>query len=142
MSTEENKATERRHFEELWNQGNLAVADELFAITFLDQSIQPPIHGLEALKHLITLYRTAFPDLYATIEDQIAEGDKVVNRLTIRGTHQGDLMGISPTGKQISVTGIVISRFDHGKIVEGWSNIDTLGLFQQLGVIPAPGQAS
>ncbi len=82
---------------------------------------------------------TAFPDLHLTIEDEIAEGDKVVTRVTARGTHQGSFMGIRPTGKRAVVTGIVIDRFANGKTVEAWNNLDDLGLLQQLGVIPAPG---
>ena len=86
------------------------------------------------------MYLTAFPDLHFTVEDMIAEGDKVVTRLTIRGTQQGAFMGISPTGKQATVTAIDIHRFAGSKSVEHWLNMDTLGLLQQLGTIPAPGQ--
>jgi predicted ester cyclase len=86
------------------------------------------------------MYLTAFPDLHFTVEDIIAEGDKVVTRLTCRGTQQGAFMGIPPTGKQATVTAIDINRFAGGKSVEHWLNMDTLGLLQQLGVIPAPGQ--
>jgi predicted ester cyclase len=88
------------------------------------------------------MYLTAFPDLHFTIEDIIAEGDTVVVRQTARGTHQGDLMGIPPTGKQVSGTGITITRVVNGKAVEDWFNGDDLGLLQQLGVVPVPGQAS
>ena len=88
------------------------------------------------------MYLTAFPDLHFTVEDLIAEGDKVVARLTVRGTQQGAFMGIPPTGKHVTVTGIDINRLAGGKSVEHWLNMDTLGLLQQLGVIPAPGQAS
>ena len=88
------------------------------------------------------LYFTAFPDLHFTIEDQIAEGDRVVTRFTARGTHQGAFIGIPPTGKQGVVTGTGIDRFANGKIVEAWFNSDDLGLLQQLGVVPSPGQAS
>ena len=86
------------------------------------------------------MYLTAFPDLYFTVEDLIAEGDKAVARLTVRGTQQGVFMGIPPTGKHVTVTAIDINRFAGGKSVEHWLNMDTLGLLQQLGVIPAPGQ--
>jgi predicted ester cyclase len=87
------------------------------------------------------MYLTAFPDLHLTIEDLIAEGDKVVDRQTARGTHQGTFMGIPPTGKQITVTAMNISRIVGGKIVEHWVELDTLGMLQQLGVVPMPGQA-
>ena len=85
---------------------------------------------------------TASPDLHITVEDQVAEGDKVVTRYTTRGTHQGPFMGIPPTGKHVTVTGIVITRFANCKEVEEWANADWLGLLQQLGVVPTPGQAS
>ncbi len=87
-------------------------------------------------------YRTAFPGNQLTVEDYLAEGDTVVSRWTGRGTHKGDLMGIAPTGKQVTVTGISIQRIANGKIVEEWSNYDMLGMLQQLGVVPMPGQAS
>jgi predicted ester cyclase len=86
------------------------------------------------------MFRTAFPDLHGTIEDQIAEGDKVVMRMTYRGTHQGELMGIPATGKPVTMTFISINRIAEGKIAEGWVNFDALGMMQQLGVIPVPGQ--
>ena len=83
---------------------------------------------------------TAFPDVHFTIEDQVAEADKVVTRWTWRGTHQGPFQGIPPTGKHVMVTGVGINRFANGKVVENWTNMDILGLLQQLGVVPAPGQ--
>jgi predicted ester cyclase len=82
---------------------------------------------------------TAFPDLHFTIEDQIAEGDKVVNRVTARGTHLGDFRGIPPTGKQVTVAGITIDRIAGGKLVESWTSWDFLGILQQLGVVPKLG---
>jgi steroid delta-isomerase-like uncharacterized protein len=142
MSTEDNQAKSRRFFEDVWNQGNLAVVDELVAATFVDHGLFPPVQGLEALKHYVGMYRTAFPDAHFTIEDIISEGDKVVARFTATGTHQGTLLGIAPTGKQVTVTGINITRYEKGKVVEGWNNFDTLGMLQQLGAVPAPGRAS
>ena len=139
MSTEDNKANARRFYEEVWNQRNLAITDELSAINFVDQSLQPPVHGLEGLKRFISMYLTAFPDIHFTIEDLISDGDKVVVRYTATGTHQGELMGIAPTGKHATVTGISINRFENGKVVESWSNFDALGMLQQLGQIPALG---
>jgi len=141
MSTENNKANVRRFWEEVWNQGNLAVVDELTATNFIDQSLQPPVHGLEALKQYVMMYRSAFPDAHFTIEDQIVEGDKVVTRYTATGTQKDELMGIPPTERRVTVTGINITRLDGGKIVEGWTNFDALGMLQQLDVIRAPGQA-
>lgn len=139
MSVEENKAIFRRIVEEGFNKGNLAIVDELVATNHVNHTDN--VHGPEEYKQFITMYRTAFPDLHMTIEDQIAEGDKVVNRWTSRGTHKGDLMGIPPTGKQTTVTGMYVARIIGGKIVEEWGNFDALGMMQQLGVVPPPGQA-
>ena len=95
----------------------------------------PP--GPESFKQFVSSYLSAFPDLHYTIEDQIAEGDRVVTRWTAVGTHKGELMGIPPTGQQAVVTGITINRFVGEKVVEGWNNWDGLGMMQQLGVVPA-----
>ncbi len=141
MSTEENKALDRRFTEEVWNRGNLAVVDELMSADYHEHDPTIPA-GSEGFKQFVLMYRSAFPDVNFTIEDQIAEGDKVVSRWTARGTHKGELMGIPPTGKQVTVTGIVIGRYANGKLVEGWSNYDALGMLQQLGAVPPPGQAS
>ena len=144
MSTEENKATVRRLYEEVINRGNLAVVDELVSPNhvFYDPGFPEPIRGPEGFKQYAMMFRNAFPDNTATIEDMIAEGDTVAVRHTYRGTHQGTLQGIPPTGKQVTVTAMVISRFVDGKFAEGWINYDALGMMQQLGVVPAPGQAS
>ena len=142
MSTEENRAINRRAYEEGLNQRNLAVFDELCAPDFVAHRFSRTIEGLESYKQFLSMYLTAFPDLYFTIEDEIAEGDKVVARNTWSGTHKGDFMGIPPTGKQVTVTGITIARFANGKGVEIWLDADELGMMQQLGVIPALGQAS
>lgn len=146
MSTEENKATVRRVTEEGWNQGNVAVFDELNAPNFIyhDPGV-PDVRTTEDYKRHVTETRSAFPDLHLTIEDMITEGDQVVGRYTFRGTNTGDIvtpMHIPATGKQVTVTGIAIIRFAGGKGVEVWNQGDNLGLFQQLGLIPAPGQAS
>lgn len=133
-----NKALVRRAFVEIFNKGNLAVAEELFAASYVahDPANPSTVRGPDFVKQDATIYRTAFPDLQITIEEQIAEGDRVVTRWTARGTHRGELMGIAPTGKQMAITGISISRIAGGKGVEGWDNWDTLGMMQQLGVIP------
>jgi len=138
MSTEENKALARRGYEAL-NQRNWAAFAELVTPDLVLHNASLTIQGLEAYKQFVSMYFTAFPDLRFTIEDMIAEGDTVVVRQTARGTHQGNLMGIPPTGKQTSVTGINILRFANGKGVEEWFNGDDLGLLQQLGVIPSMG---
>jgi steroid delta-isomerase-like uncharacterized protein len=138
MSTEDNKALARRGYEAL-NQRNLAAFEELVIPDVVLHNASMTIQGIEAYKQFISMYFTAFPDLRFTIEDMIAEGDTVVVRQTARGTHQGNLMGIPPTGKQVSTTGINILRFANGKGVEEWFNGDDLGLLQQLGVVPTMG---
>jgi steroid delta-isomerase-like uncharacterized protein len=142
MSVEENKTIGRRAFEEIWNQGNLSAIDELYDANQVSHGLGmevPP--GVAGLKQFVSIYRTAYPDTHFTVEDQIAEGDKVATRWTAIGTHRGELMGILPTGKRVTVTGMAINRIAGGKIVETWNNFDALGQLQQLGVLPAPGQS-
>jgi steroid delta-isomerase-like uncharacterized protein len=138
MSTEDNKALVRRGFEAV-NQKKLAVFDELLNPDVVLHNASTTVQGLEGYKQFLSMLITAFPDLQFTIEDMIAEGDFVVVRYTTRSTHQGNFMGIPPTGKQVSGTGIFIDRIVNGKAVEQWINSDTLGLLQQLGVIPTMG---
>ena len=141
MSTEVNKASMRRFYEEAFNKKNRAAIDEFIDPTQVDHAAPPGTPGgLEGARQTVTMYLTAFPDLYFTVEDFIAEGDKVVARLTVRGTQQGIFMGIPPTGKHATVTAIDINRMVGGKSVEHWLEMDMLGLLQQLGVIPAPGK--
>ncbi len=141
MSTEQNKAVVRR-WEECVNQGNLDVVNEFVAPTFVWHGPGGEVSGPEGLKQRIRVILTAFPDLQMTFEDQFGEGAKVVTRYTARGTHNGPLPGIPPTGKQATFTGIFISHMAGGQIAEEWENFDQLGLLQQLGVISASGQAS
>ncbi len=140
MSIEENKALSHRILDELWNKGNLGLIDELYPPDYVNHSAPPGIPpDREGLKQFVTMYRHAFPDVQMTVEDQIAEGDKVVARFTTRATHTGELMGIAPTHKQVTVTGIVIGRYVDGKPVETWAEFDQLSMLQQLGVIPPSG---
>ena len=143
MSTEENKAIAHRFFEEVCNGRKLDVANELFSTnhTYSDPSIPGVGPGPEGQKQVVSTYQTAFPDAHWAVEDQIAEGDKVVTRWTATGTHQRELQGIPPTGKHVTVPGIWVHRLVGGKIVESWNVWDTLGMLQQLGVVPSPGQA-
>ena len=136
--SEQNKAIVRRLFTELWNNGNLSVADEIFAPNYahFDPSTPDFGRGPDSEKKRAALYRAAFPDLHLTIEDVIAEGETVMTRWSCRGTHKGDLSGIAPTGKPFTISGVSIARFASGKMVEGWVNWDALGLMQQLGVVP------
>ena len=140
MSTEENKAIARRFYAEVWNKGNLDVADELLAADFVDHAAPPGFApGVAGAKQVFSFYRAAFPDLQVNAEDLIAEGDRVVARWSSSGTHKGDFMGIPPTGKQVQITGIDLFRFSGGKIAEHWGVFDQLGMLQQLGVAPSPG---
>lgn len=115
-------------------------ADEIYAPDYIghDANFPEDIRGVGAAKQIAATYRSAFPDSEFTVEDQIAEGDKVATRLTVRGTHQGELEGIAPTGKRVEIKGIVISRIAEGKIAEAWSVFDILGMMQQIGAIPSP----
>jgi steroid delta-isomerase-like uncharacterized protein len=142
MSSEQNKAIVRRAFEEPWKE-NLDVIDELIASDYNGHDpVDPePRRGPEGVKEFVTTYQSAFPDARITVEQQLAEGDLVATRWNARGTHEGELMGIQPTGKQVTVSGVTISRLFNDKIVEEFHNWDTLGMMQQLGVVPEPAQA-
>ena len=140
MSTESNKAVARRFLEEVFGQGKLAVADEIVALDHVDRgpgTLPGLPHGPEGSKMIVMVYRNAIPDIHFTIDEQIAEGDKVVTRWTGHGTHKGELAGIPATGKSATVTGIGVDRIVNGKIVESWGAFDQYGMLQQLGVIPA-----
>ena len=139
MSTEENKAVLRRLYEEVWSQGNLATVDELLAVDYVLHDPAHLVRGPEGFKAYVSAFRAAFPDLHATIEDQIAEEGKVAMRFTVRATHRGEFQGLPPTNRQVILTGIDIQRIADGKIVENWVNLDALGMLQQLGVLPSMG---
>ena len=133
---EENKALVRRCIDEM-EKGNWAILDELLAHDYVyHMSGRPKPVTREEYVQFARMFRTAFPDGRMTIEDMIAEGDKVVTRYTSRGTHKGDYMGIPATGKEVVSTGIVITRIAKGKIAEDWEEFDGIGYLQQLGVIP------
>ena len=141
MSVEENKTIARRFNDEVWDGGDEAALDELFAEDAVDHGAipgQPP--GREGHKYQLNLFRTAFPDLHVTSEDIFSEGDKVAYRWTGRGTHQGELMGIAPTGKEVTFRGIDLLRIAEGKVVERWSEYNALDAMQQMGVVPGPEQ--
>jgi steroid delta-isomerase-like uncharacterized protein len=139
--SEQNALLVRRAIEEVYNQGNLAAVDELVTNDIVIHSSSDEIHGPAGVKQYVAMLRTAFPDFQMTIEDQIADGDRVVTRWTACGTHTGEFQGIPPTGKKGSMTGIDIDHIANSKVVECWVNSDDLGLLQQLGVIPEPAQA-
>jgi predicted ester cyclase len=140
-TTEENKAQFRRAYEELLNQGNLGIADELVAPDFINHEAPPGRNrGPESMRGVATMLRTAFPDLRFTIEELVAEGDIVAGRLTMSGTHEGPLMGMQPTGRWVRQDHMHFVRFRDGKAVEHWGVRDDVGMMQQMGVMPEPGQ--
>jgi steroid delta-isomerase-like uncharacterized protein len=141
--TEANKAISRRVVDEIFNAGRFEAADELVTENFVghDPALPEPMMGPEGLKRQAEGYRSAFPAMRITIEDEIAEGDRVVTRWTARGTHEGELFGIPATGREATVTGMTIDRIVDGRIAEQWNSWDALGLLQQLGAIPAMAEA-
>ena len=135
-----NKEIVRRLVEGVWTDRNLAVIDELIAPDYVghDPTQPEPIRGREGFRQFVDMYQSAYEDARVTIDDLIAEGDLVVTRWTGRGTHTGELMGIAPTGKEVTVSGITISRLANGKIAEDWELMDALGMMVQLGAVPQP----
>jgi steroid delta-isomerase-like uncharacterized protein len=133
----DNKAIIRRLYEEVFNKGNLALVEELFSPTYVrhDPAI-PELRGLTGAKQICTMIRTAFPDIHCTLEDLVAEGDKVVLRWSARATHQGDFVGVAGTGKPVTMSGTETWLIREGKLQEEWAHWDTLGLLRQVGVIP------
>jgi predicted ester cyclase len=142
MATEENKAIVRRFMEESFGGGEPELVDELLDPDFVryDPYIEAgAVRGAQIVKENIVWFRNAFPDLTCTIEDQVAEGEKVVSRWTVRGTHQGEFFGVTGTGNRVEFAGIQIDRFDEsGKIVEEWAEFDLLGAMRQMGALREP----
>lgn len=143
MSVEQNKALFHRFVEEVFNKGNMGTIDEFLAPNFVEREVLPPgtPSGREGVKLLTTMFRTAFPDFHVSIDDLIAEGDKIVARTTWTGTQTGEFMGIPPSGKRVSFDVIDIIRVSDGKCVEHWGVMDSSAMMQQLGVIPIPGES-
>ena len=138
-----NKEIIRRVVDGVWRDRNFAVVDELVAQDYVahDPTQTEPIQGRDGFKQWVGMYHSAFEDATVTIDDQIAEGDQVVTRWTGRGTHTGELMGIAPTGKEVTVSGMTISRLAGGKIAEEWELMDALGMLVQFGAVPQPATA-
>jgi steroid delta-isomerase-like uncharacterized protein len=134
MATEDNKALVRRWFAEL-DRGNLAVIEELIPEDYIDHN--PAIGGLgtgrEGIRAYVEMLRAAFPDTVHVIEDQMADGDKVMTRLTARGTFLREILGYAPTGRLVTVSGIAVHRIAHGQLVEHWAHLDMAGFIEQLG---------
>jgi steroid delta-isomerase-like uncharacterized protein len=142
MSAEETKAIVRR-FWGVWEEGNIDLVDELLAPDYTNHTPATPDQpiGPEGIKGVVAMFRSAMPDLRVVVEDMIAEGDKVAVRYTLEGTHEGELFGVPPTGRQLSIKSISVERVSNGKIREHWRVTDTLDMMQQLGVIPVPEHA-
>jgi len=134
MSLEENKIIARRYPEEVYNRKNIDVLDEIMDENIINHWWEPEINGIKIIKEYVAKNLKAFPDVKFTIEDQIAEGEKVVTRVSFIATHKGEFMGIAPTGKKVKVTGVVIFKITNSKIVETWAEMDALSWMQQLGV--------
>nr|WP_312911351.1 ester cyclase [Natronosalvus caseinilyticus] len=137
-TTEENKQIARRFPEEVATKGNTDVLEEICAEDVIDHSPLGEARGLEELEDQMEFLRSAFGDFSATVEDIVAEGDTVAMRVTLRGTHKGEFMGVEPTGRDFEVGNMVFTRIEDGKIAERWVQPDTLGLMQQLGAVDRP----
>ena len=138
--SEQNKAVVRRWVVEGFSTGNSAIADEIIdpGFTYHHPRFPPLPAGPEGYKQIVAMYRGAFPDMNITMEDMVAEGDKVVARWTAQGTNTGEIMGMPPTNKAFTATGTNMFRINDGKVAEVWTNFDDLGMMQQLGMIPTP----
>ena len=136
---EENKALMRRWFEEVWNKGRADAIPEMFAedgiAHGLSDDVNAPLKGSSGFLPFHSQFREAFPNIEVIVEDQIAEGDTVATRCSVRGKHQGDSLGIAATNSQVEFTGVTITRIKHGKIVEAWNNFDFMKMYRQLGAI-------
>lgn len=140
MTTEDNKTLVQQFFEEIINQRNLAALGQFISPAAVNHTV---LAGLpQESSQFLGLHLGAFPDVKATVEDVLADGDKVVARVSYRGTHRGTFMGIPPTGRQITVAGINIFRIADGKIVEHWGITDRISALRQLGIAPSPGHVS
>jgi steroid delta-isomerase-like uncharacterized protein len=138
--SEELKAVVRRFGKEIWHKGNLDAIEEFIAPNYIRHTSHSreggrDVHGPEGARRSIASFRAAFPDVHFTEDAILVDGDKVVVRWTFRGTHRGEFLGVAPTGKQVTFTGINIYRIADGKIVERWANEDAISLYQQLGLL-------
>ena len=142
MAEAQNKTIARRFNEEVWGTGDQATLEELLDPDFVDHDALPgQAPGREGHKQTLAAFHSAFPDLNVTTEDIVTEGEKVVSRWSARGTHHGELLGIAPTGNGVTIKGIDVLRVEEGRIVERWSQINSLEMMQQLGAVPTPEQS-
>ena len=143
MATEQtNKEFARRWNEEIWGQQNVDAIDDLVAEDFVghDPSRPEPVRGPDGVRTVVEMLFSAFPDTQVDLEEVVAEGDRIAMRITASGTHEGEFMGIEPTGEEMEVSVMTFQRIEDGKAVEEWQIVDTLGMLQQLGVIELPGE--
>jgi steroid delta-isomerase-like uncharacterized protein len=138
MTTSTHTSVVRRIFVEGFNQNRPEVFDELLGPDYVNHDLPTPAAGPEGFKQVIAAYLTAFPDMQVVVEDVLAEGDRVVTRGRLTGTHRGEFMGIPATGRQVSIPYIDIWRLEGGRAVDNWVQLDRLGMLQQLGGVPAP----
>ena len=142
MSTEQNKIAAHHFLEQGFNQKNPLALEAFFSPSLIDHALPPMLPpGFEGRKMFYGAFISAFPDVYIQVQDQVAEGNKVVTYWVATGTHKGELMGIPATGKSVTVSGIAIDSFEDGKSTEHWEIFDQMGLMQQLGVAPLPASA-
>lgn len=139
---EQNKKIARQVFEDIQSDGNISLIDEIVTKDYVGHTPLGNLHGPQGAKDFENILHTAFPDYHVTVEDVISEGDKVVTRWTGSGTHNGPFQGMPATGKQVEMKGLTIFRIVNGKLIEGWTIPDLLGLLQQLGAVPAPNEAN
>jgi steroid delta-isomerase-like uncharacterized protein len=140
--SEKNKAVVRRWFEEVWNQGREESVDELFSAEGVAHGLgdsEADVHGPAEIKPFVAHIRGSIPDVNIQVEDIVGEGDRVAVRIVLRGTHTGPGLGVAPTGREVSIQGIIIVRIVDGQIVEGWNSYDQLGLLRQVGAVPGLG---
>jgi steroid delta-isomerase-like uncharacterized protein len=142
LSPEMNNAIAEKFFDSVWNKGDFSVLDTLVSPEAVDHSTvggKPKMEkGSASFRAIVTMFRSAMPDICLTIDDEIYAGDKVVHRWHLEGTDTGGVMGMPPSGKRLTFSGTTIARMEDGMIVERWANVDELGLLQQLGVVPPP----
>ncbi len=140
--SEQNEAVVRRWFEEVWNQGRESAIEELFPADAVAHGLgdsEQDVYGPDEFKPLVANIRGALPDTHISIDDIFSEADRVAVRITLRGTHTGHGLGVPPTGRKVSIQGIIIVRLVDGRFVEGWNSYDQLGLLRQIGALPGPG---
>lgn len=139
MPAKDGTAVVRRYFEDVLSGGRLDLLNELVTPGYVDHTAQPGRSpGIAGIREVTHMFRTAFPDLTVAVEDCLIDGDRVATRFTLRGTHTGPFAGMAPTGRQVTIGGMAITRLVGGRIAEQWDQADMLGLLQQLGAFPAP----